>query len=274
MSRFGVLLDIDGVLCNHNGLMPGAEAFIKALQENKTPYMCLTNNTLRSRCEMASHLSSLGLPMKEDQIYTSAMATARFLASQKESCRVYPLGQGGLITALEKNDVKVVDKSPDFVVVGEGRDYTLEMVDRAIMFLKTGARLVTVNQDNQRATAFGLRHGCSAIVKLLEDETGQRALNLGKPSPLMLRGARKLLGLSAAFTVMIGDHMETDILGGLQLGYHTVLCMTGRMREEEMNKYSFMPDMVIDNLASLDYAELQEIINQKVIDEDYLITYN
>ena len=273
MSRFGVLLDIDGVLCNHNGLMPGAEGFINDLKENSTPFMCLTNNSLKRRSEMAAHLVSLGLSIREDQIYTSAMSAARFLASQKKSCRVYPLGHGGLITSLEKNGLKIVDDSPDFVIVGEGRDYTLDMLDKATVFLKTGARLVTVNMDNQRSTAFGLRRGCSSIVKLLEDETGQSALNLGKPSPLMLRGARKLLGLSAAFTVMIGDHMGTDIQGGLQLGYHTILCMTGRMGEEEMKRYPFLPDTVIEDLSHLSYEELQDIINLKVIDEDYLITY-
>ena len=168
MSRFGVLLDIDGVLCNQNGLMSGANDFVKSLTAENVPFMCLTNNSLKKRDEMASHLRSFGLDVREEQIYTSAMSTARFLAQQKKDCRVYPLGQGGLITALERNELKVVNDKPDYVIVGEGRDYTLEMIDRAILFLKTGARLVTVNMDNQRATAFGLRSGCSAVVKLLE----------------------------------------------------------------------------------------------------------
>jgi len=253
--------------------MPGAEAFVSDLVDKNIPFMCLTNNSLKKRTDMALHLQGLGLKIERDQIYTSAMSTARFLAQQQQGCRVYCLGGGGILTALEKNGVEVVDDRPDYVIVGEGRDYTLEMIDKAIRFLKEGARLFAVNLDTQRATAFGLRSGCGSIVKMLEEETGKKAFNLGKPSALMLRGARKMLGLRASFTVMIGDHMDTDILGGIQLGYHTILLMTGRAQEEELKEYSFQPDTIIKNLAEFSVEQLEEIISQKPIDEDYLITF-
>lgn len=273
MSKFGVLLDIDGVLCDQLGLMAGAKEFVNALVKKNIPFMCLSNNSLKKRTDMSEHLRSLGLPVDVEQIYTSAMATARFLAKQTKNPRVYVLGSGGLITALEKNNITLVDSRPDYVIVGEGRDYTLEMLDVAIKFLKEGARLVTVNMDNQRSTAFGLRSGCGSIVKLLEDETNKKALNLGKPSPLMLRSARKLLGMRASFTVMIGDHMENDIYGGIQLGYYSIMVMSGRATAEEMKNYSFLPDKVINSLDDFSVEELEEIINEKPIDEDYLITF-
>ena len=119
-----------------------------------------------------------------------------------------------------------------------------------------------------------MRSGCSSIVKMLEEATDKKAFNLGKPIPLMLRGARKMLGLRASFTVMIGDHMDTDILGGVQLGYHTVLLMTGRAQQEELQEYSFQPDTIVKNLSELSVDQLEVIINQKPIDEDYLITFD
>lgn len=273
MSRFGVLLDIDGVLCDQLGLMAGAKDFVSTLVKKNIPFMCLSNNTLKRRSDMSEHLKELGLPIRTEQIYTSAMATARFLAQQNSEARVYVLGSGGLITALEKNNLNIVEEKPDYVIVGEGRDYTLAMLDKAIKFLKEGARLVTVNMDNQRATAFGLRSGCGSIVKLLEDETDKKALNLGKPSPLMLRSARKLLGMRASFTVMIGDHMENDIYGGIQLGYYSVMVMSGRASEEEMKNYSFLPDKIINSLEDFSVEDLEQIIDDKPIDEDYLITF-
>ncbi|WDE97496.1 HAD-IIA family hydrolase [Lentisphaera profundi] len=273
MSRFGVLLDIDGVLCNPSGLMLGAAEFVDELVKKNIPFMCLSNNSLKKRSEMSQHLKDLGLAVKTEQIYTSAMATARFLAQQKKNARVYVLGSGGLLTALEKNNLMIVEDKPDYVIVGEGRDYSLEVVDQAIKFLNEGARLVTVNMDNQRSTAFGLRSGCCSIVKLLEDETNKKALNLGKPSPLMLRSARKLLGMRASFTVMIGDHMDNDIYGGIQLGYYSIMVMSGRASAEEMKNYSFMPDKVIGSLGELSVTELETIIDDKPIDEDYLITF-
>ena len=176
---------------------------------------------------MATKLQRMGMPVEEQHIFTCAMATARFLASQKPSGTAFVIGEGGLLNALHHNGYAIVDKSPDYVVVGEGRTFNFEMLEHAVQMILDGAKLIATNLDPNCPTHTGTRPGCGAIVALLEAATGIKAFSVGKPSPVMMRTARKELGLATSETIMIGDTMETDILGGVQLGYRTILVLTG-----------------------------------------------
>ncbi len=155
------------------------------------------------------------------------MATARFLALQKPGGTAFVIGEGGLHTALHSNGYSVVDRDPDYVVVGEGRTFNLEMVEVAVRMIHRGAKLIATNLDPSCPTENAIRPGFGALVALLETATGVKAFSVGKPSPLMMRAARKEIGMSTDETIMIGDTMETDILGGVQLGYHTILVLSG-----------------------------------------------
>ena len=168
--------------------------------------------------------------MGEGHVYTCAMATARFLASQKPQGTAYVIGEGGLLTALHKNGFSIVDRDPDYVVVGEGRNLNFEMAEAALRMILDGAKLIATNLDPNCPTQSGMRPGCGAIVAMLEAASGVKAFSVVKPSPIMLRAARKALGLSTAETAVIGDTMETDILGGLQVEYKTVLVSRGGTR--------------------------------------------
>jgi NagD protein len=179
------------------------------------------------------------------------MATARFLARQKPSGTAYVIGEGGLLTALHRNGYSIVDHNPDYVVVGEGRTLTMEMVDHAVQMILDGARLVATNPDPNCPTATGTRPGCGAIVAMLEAATGRRALSVGKPSPMMFRAARKELGLRTEATTIIGDTMETDILGGVQLGFRTVLVLSGGTRREDLAQFAYRPDLIVESVADL-----------------------
>jgi 5'-nucleotidase len=182
------------------------------------------------------------------------MATARFLAQQKPGGTAFVIGEGGLLTALHENGYAVVDHDPDYVVVGEGRTFNLELVEAAVRMILGGAKLIATNLDPNCPTQNGLRPGCGAMVAMLEAAAGVRAFSVGKPSPVMMRAARKELGLATDETTMIGDTMSTDILGGVQLGYHTVLVLSGGTTKDEFQSFAYRPEIVVESLAQL--AEL------------------
>src|SRR5205814_5030729 len=161
----------------------------------------------------------------------------------------FVIGEGGLLTALHRNGYAIVDRDPDYVVVGEGRAFSFEMVETALNMILGGAKLVATNLDPNCPTQTGTRPGCGAIVAMLETAAGVKAFSLGKPSPVMLRAARKELGLTTDQTVVIGDTMETDILGGVQLGFKTILVLSGGTRREDLDRYDYRPDCLAESLA-------------------------
>jgi NagD protein len=255
---YGYLIDMDGVIYRGSHLIPGADRFIQELLTANVPFLFLTNNSQRTRRDVATKLRRLGIPATEDHVFTCAMATARFLAEQKPHGTAFVIGEGGLLTALHNNGFAIVDKDPDYVVVGEGRAFNFEMVETALNLVLDGAKLVATNLDPNCPTQSGQRPGCGAIVAMLESASGVRAFSLGKPSPVMMRGARKELGLRADETIVIGDTMDTDIIGGVQLGYRTVLVLSGVTREEDLVRYAYRPDKVVGSIAELTHAGLVE----------------
>jgi NagD protein len=233
-------------------MITGADAFIERLRRRDLPFRFLTNNSQRTRRDVAAKLERMGIAAEEGDIFTCAMATARFLASQKPNGTAFVIGEGGLLHALHRNGYTIVDQDPDYVVVGEGRTFTMEIVEAAVRMIFGGAKLVATNLDANCPTQHGMRPGCGAVVAMIEAATGIKAFSVGKPSPVMMRAARKELGLSSAETTIIGDTMDTDILGGVQLGYRTVLVLSGGTRPEDLTRYAFTPDIIVDSVADLD----------------------
>lgn len=250
--KHGYLIDMDGVLYRGAKLIPGADRFIAELLRRKIPFRFLTNNSQRTRLDVVTKLARLGIEVGEEHIFTCAMATARFLAQQKASGTAFVIGEGGLLTALHQNGIAIVDHDPDFVVVGEGRTFNLEMVEAAVQMIMHGAKLIATNPDPNCPTQNGgTRPGCGALVATLEVATGVKAFSVGKPSPIMMRAARKEIGLMTDQTTMIGDTMETDILGAVQLGFHSVLVLSGGAKLEDLSRYAYRPDLIISSLAEL-----------------------
>lgn len=247
----GFLIDMDGVIYRGHELIPGATEFIRRLLHQRIPFLFLTNNSQRTRRDVATKLERLGISVEESHIFTCAMATARFLAEQKPGGTAYVIGEGGLLNALHRNGYSIVDQAPDYVVVGEGRTVTLETLETAVRLIFAGAKLIATNLDPNCPTASGLRPGCGATVAYLEAATGVKSFSVGKPSPVMMRAARKELRLATSETVMIGDTLETDILGGVQMGYRTILVLSGGTRRSDLERHAYRPDMVIDSVAEL-----------------------
>src|SRR5947199_2007393 len=247
---------MDGVIYCGGHLIPGADHFIKELRRTGVPFLFLTNNSQRTRRDVATKLQRLGIEVEERHVFTCAMATARFLARQKPHGTAFVIGEGGLLTALHNNGYAIVDRDPDYVVVGEGRTLNFEMAEAALGMILGGAKLVATNLDPNCPTQTGTRPGCGAVVAMLEAAAGVKAFSVGKPSPVMLRAARKELGLTADQTIVIGDTMETDILGGVQLGFKTILVLSGGTSRDDLDRYAYQPDKIVDSVADLDPVQL------------------
>jgi NagD protein len=252
-SKLGYLIDMDGVIYRGNQAIPGAQRFIADLHELGIPFRFLTNNSQRSRLDVATKLQRLGFQVDAQHVLTCAVATARFLKQQKPKGTAFVIGESGLATALHESGYAIVDRDPDYVVVGEGRTLNFEMVEAALRMIIGGAKLIATNLDPNCPTEHGLRPGCGAVVAMLEAAAGVKAFSVGKPSPVMLRAARKEIGLTTDQTIVIGDTMETDILGGVQLGFHTVLVLSGGTKAEDLSRYPYQPEIVVQSIGELDH---------------------
>lgn len=249
----GLLIDMDGVIYGGDRLIPGADDFIKKLLKKNIPFMFMTNNSQRTPLEVVRKLKKLGISVSEKHVYTSAMATGQFLASQEPNGTVYVLGEGGLLTSLHDNGLTMVDTDPDFVVLGEGRNFTLEMVQRAVDMILEGAKFITTNRDPSPKKKGWNNLGIAATTAMIEEATGIRAFEVGKPSPVMMRSARKAMGLQTAETTVIGDTMSTDIQGGVQMGYKTILVLSGVATREDLIKFAFKPDLIVNSVSEIEF---------------------
>ncbi|QJB30469.1 HAD-IIA family hydrolase [Chitinophaga oryzae] len=269
MKKKGFLIDMDGVIYKGSEPIPGAVDFINGLRDKGLPFLFLTNNSQRTSRDVCYKLNKMGFRVNDTDIFTCAMATARYLASRKENGTAYVIGEGGLLTELHNAGYSIVDDQPDYVIIGEGRTIMLESVDKAINMIMKGSKLIATNLDPNCPMGGGkYRVGCGALVAMLEFATGIKAFSVGKPSPVMMRMARKALQLTTDETVMIGDTMGTDILGAGSMGFTTVLTLTGVTREEDLEHFGYAPDFVIRSIKDL----LDEELFMRVMGASALVT--
>jgi NagD protein len=257
MMKKGFLIDMDGVIYKGNEPIPGAIAFIDKLRGEGYPFLFLTNNSQRTSRDVSYKLNKLGFDVTDADIFTCGMATARYLATKKPHGTAYVIGEGGLLNELHQVGYSVVDENPDYVIIGEGRTIMLESVDKAINMVMNGSKLIATNLDPNCPVGNGkYRAGCGAFVAMLEFATGKQAFSVGKPSPVMMRMARKTLQLATDETIMIGDTMGTDILGAGSMGFTTVLTLSGVTQESDLDQYGYAPDFIINSVADLLEGEL------------------
>lgn len=247
----GYLIDMDGVVYRGSDPIPGATEFIQGLQEQGIPFLFLTNNSSYTPLDVVVKLRKFGIEVGREDVYTSAQATAEFVHKQRPGGTAFIIGEGGLLNALNDVHYAISRDSPDYVIVGEGRVLNYELAEQAHRLIAGGARLVSTNSDTWCPTDSGPRPGCGAIVALLESATGRKAYHVGKPNPFMMRAARKRLGLRTDEVIMIGDTMETDIRGAADLGFESVLVLTGSSTRETLADYPFAPTRIVDSVADL-----------------------
>jgi NagD protein len=245
------IIDMDGVLYHGNRLLPGAAQFVAWLQEWNKSFLFLTNSSERSPAELSQKLRRLGIEVEPEHFYTSALATATFLASQKPGGSAYVIGEPGLTNALYDAGYTMNNVSPDYVVIGEGRGYSLEAIERAVRFVAGGARLVGTNPDLSGPSESGLVPACGALVAPIELATGKKAYFVGKPNPLMMRHALKRLGATREETAIVGDRMDTDIIAGVESEIETILVLSGVTSTAEIGRYSYAPRHVLEGVFEI-----------------------
>ncbi len=247
----GFLIDMDGVIYGGDIMISGADEFVARLLKENIPFTFMTNNSQRTPLEVVRKLRKLGIEVTESHVYTSAMATGKFIASQRPNGSCYVLGEGGLLTSLHDHGLTLVETDPDFVVLGEGRNFTLEMVQKAVDMILAGAKFITTNRDPSPKKKGWNNLGIAATTAMIEEATGTRAFVVGKPGPVMMRSARKFIGLETADTVVIGDTMETDIRGGVQMGYKTILVLSGVSTRADLPHFAFKADMIVESIKDI-----------------------
>lgn len=251
LAKDAFICDMDGVIYHGNRLLPGVVEFVEYLQKQHKRYLFLTNSSERSPRELAQKLGRLGLEVPPEQFYTSALATATFLAAQSPGCSVFVIGEPGLLNALYEVGITMNDVSPDYVVIGESKSYTYDTMTKAIRLVLGGARLIGTNPDITGPTEGGLVPACGSLVAPVELATGCKAYYLGKPNPLMMRSALRRLGATREQTVIIGDRMDTDILAGIESEIDTLLVLTGVTAESDLRRYPYRPCHVLSGVAAL-----------------------
>ena len=245
------LTDMDGVLVHEGKALDGAAELIKQWQDAGTPFLVLTNNSIYTPRDLSARLRAGGLDVPEDRIWTSALATADFLKSQNPRGTAYVIGESGLTQALHDVGYVQTDVDPDYVVLGETRNFSFENLTKAIRLINAGARFIATNPDATGPSAEGVLPATGAVAALITRATGKDPYIVGKPNPMMFRSAMRKIGAHSQSTGMIGDRMDTDVVAGIEAGLHTVLVLTGIADEAEIQRYPFRPTEILMSVADL-----------------------
>jgi NagD protein len=246
------LMDMDGVLVHEEQVIPGADRFIKALQAANLPFLVLTNNSIYTARDLAARLTRTGISLPPDRIWTSALATAQFLSGQRPGGSAFAIGESGLTTALHEVGYTLAERDPDYVVLGETRTYSFELITKAIRLIEGGARFIATNPDPTGPSPTGSLPATGAVAALISKATGVRPYYVGKPNPLMMRSALRAIGAHSETTVMIGDRMDTDVVAGLEAGMETVLVLTGISTRSDAERFAYCPSRIVDSIADLE----------------------
>lgn len=250
-DKKGFICDMDGVIYHGNRVLPGVPEFIRWLHDENKEYLFLTNNSGYTPRELCQKLARMGLDVPQEHFYTSALATAAFLREQAPGCSAFVIGEAGLLNALYDAGITMNDVNPDYVIVGEGRSYSLDTLTKATNLVLKGAKLIGANSDVSGPIENGIAPACRALIAPIEMATGSQAYFCGKPNPLMMRTGLRLLGCHSAEAVMVGDRMDTDIVSGMECGMSTVLVLSGVSSRETLKTYAYRPTVVLDGVGDI-----------------------
>jgi NagD protein len=244
-------MDMDGVLVHEEHAIPGASRFLDRLKELEIPFLVLTNNSIYTRRDLAARLRASGLEVPEESIWTSALATAKFLEEQRPGGTAFVVGEAGLTTALHQAGYTLTERDPDYVVLGETRTYSFEQITRAIRLINKGARFIATNPDPTGPSPWGAMPATGAVAALVSRATGVDPYYVGKPNPLMMRSALNAIDAHSETTAMVGDRMDTDVVAGLEAGLETILVLTGVTARDETERFPYRPSRIVESIADL-----------------------
>jgi len=245
------LMDMDGVLVHEEQAIPGADRFLARLRELGLPFLVLTNNSIYTRRDLAARLRTSGLEVPEEAIWTSALATARFLEDQRPGGSAFVIGEAGLTTALHQSGYTLTERNPDYVVLGETRTYSFERITQAIRLIAAGARFIATNPDPTGPAPDGPLPATGSVAALISKATEVEPYYVGKPNPLMMRSALNAIEAHSETTAMIGDRMDTDVVSGLEAGLHTILVLSGVATRDAAERFPYRASRIVDSVADL-----------------------
>ncbi len=251
-KRKAFLLDMDGVLVHGRRPIPGAPEFIGRLLATRIPFLVITNNPMYTTRDLSHRLASEGMNIPEQNLFTSAMATAQFLASQRPGGTAFVIGETGLTHAMHQVGYTLTNKDPEYVVLGESHSFSLDQITQAIRLIQAGARFIATNPDATGPSETGIVPACGAMAALVERATGKPPYFVGKPNPLMMRRALLALGTHSEDTIMVGDRMDTDVVTGMEAGMETILVLTGVTRREDVERYPYQPTRILPSVADIE----------------------
>lgn len=245
------LTDMDGVLIHEGSMIPGADEFLRKLRDRGVPFLVLTNNSIYTPRDLRARLLATGIDLPEEAIWTSALATAKFLDSQRPGGSAYVIGEAGLTTALHEAGYTLSESDPDYVVLGETRTYSFEAITRAIRLIDGGARFIATNPDATGPSLEGALPACGSVAALITRATGVEPYFVGKPNPVMMREGLNKIKAHSESTAMIGDRMDTDVKCGIEAGLETILVMTGITQAGDIERFPYRPSRVVKSIADL-----------------------
>ncbi len=245
------LTDMDGVLVHEETALPGAAEFLDRLVERRRRFLVLTNNSIFTPRDLAARLARTGLHVPEESIWTSALATADFLATQLPGGSAYVIGEAGLTTAMHEVGYTLTDTDPDYVILGETRTYSFEAITRAVRLIGRGARFIATNPDVTGPSPEGPLPATGSVAAMITRATGAEPYFVGKPNPMMFRGAMKRIQAHSESTIMVGDRMDTDVVAGIEAGLQTVLVLSGSTAASDVARFPFRPSRVLDSIADV-----------------------
>ena len=245
---------MDGVIYHGNHLLPGVVEFVNWLYSEDKKFLFLTNGSGKSPQELQLKLRRMGLEIDQTHFYTSALATAKFVATQSPGCSAYVIGEPGLFNALYEAGIMMNNIDPDYVIVGETNSYNYECICQAVHHVFNGAKLIGTNTDLTAPMECGIVPACRSLISPIEMATGKKAYYVGKPNPLMMRTGLQLLGVHSQEAAIIGDRMDTDIIAGIESGLDTVLVLSGVTKREDISNYPYTPRLVLNSVGDIALA--------------------
>lgn len=250
-NKKAFICDMDGVIYHGNKLLPDVPEFVNWLIDSGKKFLFLTNSSERSPRELAQKLERMGLKVSPDNFYTSALATASFLATQCPGGSVYAIGEPGLVNALYDAGFSMNDQNPDYVVFGETRSFNYEKIEHAVKLIQKGAKLIGTNSDLTAPGENGIIPACRALISPIELTTGKKAYYIGKPNPLIMRHALKKIDCSRRDTAIIGDRMDTDIISGVESELDTVLVLSGVTSRQDVDMFPYRPKYILNGVGDI-----------------------
>ncbi|MEK4066922.1 TIGR01457 family HAD-type hydrolase [Peribacillus sp. FSL R5-0717] len=247
-SYKGYLIDLDGTMYRGTEQIAEAAGFINDLRKRDIPYLFVTNNSSRTPAQVADKLRSIGISTEDDQVFTTSMATANYIAEQNKGASVYVVGEEGIIEALKEKGMKLVEEHPDYLVMGIDRGINYEKLSKACLAVRNGAVFISTNGDIAIPTEQGLLPGNGSLTSVVSVSTQIQPIFIGKPESVIVEQALRVLGVPKEETIMVGDNYDTDILAGINAGIDTLLVHTGVTTKERLKQYKEQPTHVVDTL--------------------------